>query len=134
VGNRRHPAAATAGAEALPDRRMFALVGRDRLDLRRALGRVQILLVTLEREDEVPDGVRPEQARDEHDRPDPHPRTGGLGHVRAECPELVRPDLGVATLVSGDRPKGICPPLVLLDPGQRVIQRDRITLELQVLQ
>ena len=41
-----------------------------------ALGRVQVLLVALERQDEIADRVRPEEPGDEHDRPDAKARAG----------------------------------------------------------
>jgi len=43
-----------------------------------------------------------------------------------------RPDLGVAPLIGRDRPEGGRTAWILLDPGQPVVEHDRIALELQV--
>ena len=128
------PAAACRVAQPLPDLGVLALVGGDRVDLGRCLRGVGVLLVALQRLDQVADGVRPEQPGDEHDGADAQSRAARLGHGRAELAQLAGPDLGVASLVAGDRPERLGAARVLLDARQRVVQRDRVALELEVLE
>ena len=71
----------------------------------RGLGRVEVLLVALERLDHVADGVRPEEAGEQHDRSNPQPRSGRLRDRRAELAQLAGPDLRVAALVARDGPE-----------------------------
>ena len=66
-------------------------------------------------------------------------RTRGRGragrrHGRASSREPGRPDVGVAALVRGDVPEGRRPARVLLDRGERVVEDDRVLLELEVLE
>ena len=115
---------------------MLALVGGDRLDLgARRLALVELLLVALEGGHEVAHGLGPEDPREEDDHGDARAGPGGgWRYLHARLAELRRPDLGVAALVARDRPEGSAAPRILLDPGQRVVQRDRVALELQVFQ
>ena len=124
-----------AGLQAVPDHGVLALVGGDRGDLRRsALGAVRLLLVALERLDQLRDGRRPEQPGGQDDEPDPDPRAAGRRDVGAEVAQLRRPDVGVAALVAGDPPERIGAALVLLDRGQRVVQDDRVAFQLEVVE
>ncbi len=79
--------------------------------------------------------MRPEQPGHEQDDPDPWPRTGPCRRdLRPELFELARPDVGVAPLVAGDRPERVGAPRVLLDAREGVVQRDRVALQLQVVE
>ena len=113
---------------------MLALVRRDRLDLGRGLPRVGLLLVALEGLDQVAHRACSEDPREHDDRPDAQAGTADGRHACPELAQLRGPDLGVATLVAGNRPEGTRPPIVLLDPGQGVVQDDRVALELEVLE
>ena len=126
---------ALAPVEPLPDLGVLALVGGDGVDLRVGLLLlVDVDLVALERLDELRDRLRPEDPRRQDDEPDPDARPGGGGHGRAQLAETGRPDLGVAALVRGDVPERRLPPRVPFDRRQRVVEGDRILLELEVLQ
>ena len=67
-----------------------------------ALRVVRLLLVALERLDEIGDGLRPEEPGDHDDEPDAGPRRACRRDVDAELRELRRPDLGMTPLVGGD--------------------------------
>ena len=124
-----------AGLEPVPDDRVLALVGGDRGDLGRGtLGVVGRLLVALERLDQLRDRRCAEQPGGQDDEPDAHPRTAGRRHVGAELAQLGGPDLGVAPLVAGDPLERLGAARVLLDAGQRVVQDDRVTFQLQVVE
>ncbi len=101
--------------DALPDLGVLALVCGDRLDLGRALRRVDLLLVALEGLDQVTDGVGAEDTGDGDDDPDAQPRPTRWRDGRAELAQPVRPDLRVAALVAGDRPERLGPPRLPLD-------------------
>ena len=75
AGSAGDPAAAPSSRS--PDLGVLALVGRDRGDLGRRLGVVEVLLVALEGLDEVGHGPRPEHAGEQDDHPDP--ASGALG-------------------------------------------------------
>ena len=128
----RHAGRCSAPAQPLPDLGVLSLVGGDRRDLGRRLGVVELLLVALERLDHVAHGMRAESAGEEEDRPDAQPRPARLRDDRAELAQLARPDLGVATLVARDRAERVGAARVLLDPGQAVVQGDRVALQLEV--
>ena len=113
---------------------MLALVGGDRGHLGRGLCVVQVLLVPFEGLDEVRYGPCPEQARERHDDPDPYPRPARGWHVRTALAELRRPDLGVPTLVAGDRPERMRSALVRLDRCEGVIEDDCVPFELQIVE
>ena len=57
---------------------------------------------------------------------------GGTSAPRSRS--FVGPDVGVAALVAGDAPERVGPARVLLDRGQRVVQDDRVALELEVVE
>ena len=106
------PALVGPALEPLPDLGVLALVGGDRGGLRgTALRVVGVLLVALERLDQLGDGGRPEQARGQDDEPDAHPRPAGRRHVRAEAGQLGRPDVGMPALVGGDPPERLGSPV-----------------------
>ena len=67
---------------------MLPLVGRDGRDLGRRLGVVRLLLVALERLDEVAHGVGPEEPGDLDDEADPQPRRARFGDVGALLAQL----------------------------------------------
>jgi hypothetical protein len=113
---------------------VLALVGCDCRHLGRALRLVRRLLVALEGEHEVLDGVRAEEPRDRDDEADPQPGPICRRHLDALLAQLRGPHAGVAALVRGDRPKRRGAAFVLLDPGQRLVQDDGVTLELEVLE
>ncbi len=132
-GHGRHPGCA-AVAELVPDPRVLALVGGDRGDLGRLLGVVRLLLVALERDDHVGDGLGPEEPGEQDDEADARPRPLAGRHVGAELAQLVRPDLGVAALVAGDPVERPGADRILLDARERVVQDDGVALELQVVE
>jgi hypothetical protein len=113
---------------------VLALVVGDRLDLRRCLGEVEALLVSLELHDHVADRVRAEEPGHEEDRADPQAGATGVRHRRAEVAQLARPDVGVASLVRRDQAERLGPPGVLLDLRQAVVQGDGVALQLEVLE
>ena len=100
-----------------------------------ALGVIGLLLVALERLDELADGLRPEDPRDEDDEPDPG--SGPPGR-RARRPRA-RVSFAAQTSAcrrsfEAIRSNAAGSPGVLLDRGQRVVQDDRVALELEVLE
>ena len=121
--------------QTLPDLCVLALVGGDRRDLgRSALTLVGLFLVTLEGLHELGDRAGPEQPGDEHD--DAHPRPWAVGgwDGRTQLGQLAGPDVGVPPLVRRDPAEGFRPGLVLLDLGERVVEDDRVTFELEILE
>src|SRR5439155_24349926 len=80
---------AVAG-EVSPDLRVGSLVGGDRGDFRRGLGVVQLLLVALERLDQIGDGAGAEQPGDGNDDPYPESRRPRWGHIGTTFAELRR--------------------------------------------
>ena len=58
----------------------------------------------------------------------------GSGTVAPRSAQLARPDVRVAALVAGDLPERVGAPLVLLDLREAVVERDRVALQLEVLQ
>ncbi len=124
-----------ARLQPVPDDRVLAFVGCDRGHLGRdALAFVDGLLVALEGLDELRHGRRPGHAGGQDDEPDAHPRPGGGRHDGTELAQLRRPDVGVATLVAGDPPERLGAARVLLDGGERVVQDDRVTFQLEVVE
>src|SRR5207249_3880149 len=117
-----------------PDLGMLALVRRDRCDLGGCLRVVGRFLVTLERLHEIGHSVRPEHSGDGDDEPNPQPRRVGRRHIDAQLAQLRGPDIGVTPLVGGDRPKRGGALVVLFDRRQRVVQDDRVALELEVFE
>ena len=120
--------------ELLPDLGVLALVGGNRLDLGRCvLAFVDLLLVPLQGRDQIADRLCPEHAGEEDDHRHPRPGSGrGRRDVDTGLAQLRRPDLGVAPLVSRDPPERARPMSILLDRGQRVVEKDRVALEAQV--
>ena len=53
---------------------------------------------------------------------------------RTQLGQLAGPDVGVPPLVRRDPAEGVRPGLVLLDLGERVVQDDRVTFELEILE
>ena len=56
------------------------------------------------------------------------------GTVAPSSRQLARPDVGVPPLVRRDPAEGFRPGLVLLDLGERVVEDDRVTFELEILE
>ena len=121
--------------QTLPDLCVLTLVGGDRRDLgRSALTLVGLFLVTLEGLHELGDGAGPEQPGDEHD--DAHSRPWAVGgwDGRTQLGQLAGPRCRRAAARS-PRSGGRLPPgLVLLDLGERVVEDDRVTFELEILE
>ena len=120
--------------ELLPDLGVLALVGGDRLDLRGGiLALVELLLIAFEGRHQIADRLRPEHACKQDDHRDPRPGPARRRRDVDTClAQLRRPDLGMAPLVAGDPAERPRPMGVLLDPGQRVVEEDRVALEAQV--
>ena len=95
-----------------------------------------LLLVALERQHEVGDGTRAEPSRDQHDEPDPDPRSApAAGTVAPELGQLRAPRCrrvaarwrrSVRTRRHGLASFSIA--------GERLVQQDRVALELEVLE
>ena len=77
--------------------------------------------------------MRPEESRDEHDELDAQARAGRRRDRGAEIAELLAQISAWRRSLSGDRPERLGPQRVALDPRERVVQGDRVALELQVL-
>ena len=124
-----------AVAQLVPDAGMFALVGGDGRDLgRRALGVVRLLLVALERLDEIRDRLGPEQPGDHDDEPDAGSRRARRRDVDAELRELRRPHVGMTPLVGGDPLEGAGAVRLPFDRREGLVQDDGVPFELEVLQ
>ncbi len=124
-----------AGLQLPPDLGVLPLVGGDVGDLRGGLALVDVLLVALERGHEIGDGAGPEQAGEQQDDRDAQPRAGRRRrHVGAALLELAGPDVGVTPLVGGDPAERGRPAGFLLDRGQGVVEEDRVTLQLEILE
>ena len=135
IGRRPSQADLPCAVEPAPDLGVLALVGRDRRDLGRGLPGVGVLLVALEGLDEVADGACPEDPGQADDQSGPEAGPGRAGGTvapssrslpaqtsawRRSLPAIVR--------------KAAARRSLLLDPGQGVVQDDRVALELEVLE
>ena len=113
-----------------PDLGVLPLVGGDRGDLGRRLRLVQLLLVALERGDEVGHGPRPEDPGEQHDDRDAKPRPGRRRrNVGAALLELAGPDVGVAPLVRRDPRNAAARRGSFSIAGEGVVEEDRVALE-----
>src|SRR3990172_3717590 len=128
----RPPGGRPAGRQLPPDLGMAPLVGRDRLDLGARLALVDLLFLALERLDQIADRLRAEEAGHPDDQANAQAGPPGRRDRDALLAQLLRPDLAVAALVRGDVTEGGRAARFLLDAGQRVVQDDRVALELQV--
>jgi hypothetical protein len=118
-----------------PDLGVLSLVSGDVGDLGRGLAVIDVLLVALERGHEIRDGVRPEQASEHEDDRDAQPRAARRRrHVGPALLELAGPDVGMTPFVGGDPAERGRAPGFLLDRGQGVVQEDRVTLQLEILE
>ena len=136
-GRPARPAGTTVAllVEPLPDLRVLALVGGDRLDLRvLALGVVRRLLVAFEGLHEVRHGARAEDAGRHDDQADAGARPALRRDGGTHLAQPARPDVRVPALVGGDVAEGGGPPRVLLDRRELVVQDDRVLLQLEVLE
>ncbi len=117
-----------------PDCGVLALVGGDGGRLGRHLVGVRLLFVALECLDQVGHGARAKTAGEIDDQPDPCSRPTRRRHRRAGALQAFGPDAGVTPLVAGNALEGSGARLVLLDRSQRLVQDDRVALELEVFE
>ena len=120
--------------QGLPDLCMLTLIGSDGFHLGRALSRVDLFLVALERQDQVANRVGPEDAGDDDDGSHPEARPGRLRNIRPALGQPTRPDVRVPTLVVGDPTERRGADRITLDPGEGHVQLDRVALESEVLE
>ena len=94
---------------------------------RRALG-VAPLVVALQGPHQVAHRPGAEEARDHQDEAHPRPGAAGRRDRHPGLAEAPLPDLGVAPLVGGDRAERLGAMGIAFDPGEAVVEVDRVPL------